>query len=220
MKKYVLAPMILLVLCLSACAPKEQVVTPPLALDKVGIAPFEFTTRENQLFQAFGVENDFALFLFKAPTEAKTLRIQTHTLKEDGSWDTQEVTNVFPGKEFADKPFEGSIAMRFEDDESFKLITSSFGRFICTVPGTSLDLKDTGWCRQFLSAFQVIELNKEIPIAMSVYSKGNFYSRDLSDFFTPEKISVGDNVYVRVLTISFSDVVDPAIEQTKASPPQ
>lgn len=181
---------------------------PPLTLDKVGIAPFEFTTRESQLFQAFGVNSDFALFLFKAPKEANTLRIQTHTLKEDDTWDTQMATGVFTGSEFADEPFAGSIAMRFEDDESLELITSSFGSGINFVPGADLDLKGTAWFRHFLPAFQAIELNKEIPIVMSVYSKGGIYAHALPDFFTPERFDHEDYVYVRVLTISFSEVID------------
>jgi len=197
MKKYTFSLLLILLLFLSACSAKEDAA---LSMQKEGIAPFEFSEREDFLLSAFSMKQDVALFICKAPKDCKSVELYINTLNDKGTWDTDMVGAVYRTLD-EDPPFEGTIAMVIGEDQSIELTALGFSTHI---PAPDRGFTPMVQYRSQLPSFQEITLNEELPLILTVKDGGgSMESYTVEDFVTPEKFNGMD--FVQMITVKFSD---------------
>lgn len=199
---------LLLLLSLTACGAtptQADTIAPPLTLDKVGIEPFSFTPREEQLMQAFGLTDGARLFLYQAPKEATTMRIQSYTLQKDGTWG--EACSV--AERYTDpadpSPFHGYLSLQY-DAETDDLALRTNEAVYPHIPAPKIPFETLAHARDSLKQFEPIALGSEIPLVLTIYSENSVYTdSNLQAFSTPKTLLHDEYVAVTALTLTFSD---------------
>ncbi|WP_041445124.1 hypothetical protein [Syntrophobotulus glycolicus] len=189
-------------LSLGACANKTENNGP---LSKEGIAPYELTEKETYLLDSFGLRNESQIIEFSAPDEAITLSVNVYCLGDDGKWNNTDGGAISIGKER--EPVEnlkGIFTMALREDYVIDFIINSSGKASYKTKKITLETEAIASVKAFLEEFQVIELNKEIPVALMVYDSGTtMRSYSVQDYFEPAKFE--DMDLVQALTLTFSD---------------
>lgn len=185
-------------LLLSACSNIDH--------PKVGIAPYTLSESDEYLLEAFGLINNSQLISFNAPKEAKALFIHIYSLDESGDW--QEV-NFGGGISIGNKTepmnhLEGTFAMTLNDNHTIDFTLNSNGRFSSNVELANLDFNIKVCAKAFLTDFQKIEINQEIPVAIMVFDNGaSMRSFSVDSYFEPD-IFEGMNS-VQAVTLTFTN---------------
>ncbi|MFR7898238.1 hypothetical protein [Turicibacter sanguinis] len=168
---------------------------------KVGIAPYTLSKSDEYLLEAFGLINNSQLISFNAPKEAKALLINIYSLDENGDW--QEVNfggGISIGNE---RESVGTFAMTLNDNHTIDFVLNSHG-FSSKVELADLDFDITVWAKAFLTEFQKIEINQEIPVAIMIFDNGSSMRNfSVSSYFEPD-IFEGMNS-VQAVTLTFTN---------------
>ena len=163
------------------------------------IAPYALTADETALLSAFGLAGNAHVLAFDAPAAANSLYLNVYSL-EAGEWRVDAGGSIV-GVE--GEPLDGLFTMLIKPDGSMELRivnkgTSSF----TSAPLAHID-EHIASSVGFLQEQRSIELEEEIPVAMTVYDRDTAMSMfNLDDYHTPERFEGMDAV--RFVTLMFS----------------
>jgi len=190
-----------IMLLLSACTSKRSA---PKMLSKEGIAPYELSKSDIYLLQSLGLDLNTNIISFKAPQNTKSLKVNVYLLKDNGTWDATGGGQVSLGQEAG---LEGTFAIMLKDNFAINFCINTKGRSLYKTDKLDVDYEVVASSKVFLSEFQKIELNKEIPVAIMIYDSGNSMgSYSTEDFFSPSKFEEMD--LVQAVTLIFADGAD------------
>ncbi|MFA5522820.1 MAG: hypothetical protein WDA24_00530 [Tissierellales bacterium] len=203
MRKYFLIILIVvMIMTLTACSGNKD--TPKL-LNKEGIAPYELTARESYLLQSFGMENNSQIIAFNAPKEAITMEVNVYSSKDNADWESIGGGAISLGNERVPaEQLTGTFTMLLKENYTIDFHINCSGRASYKTNKIDIDSEYMASTKGFLTEFQDIEINKEIPIAIMVYDSGTIMrSYSLQDYFEPSKFHGMD--LVQVVTLKFTD---------------
>jgi len=202
MKKYTLLLLLIALLSLIACNDANNLED---YSDKEGIYPYELSESEKNILRSFGMSNNSHIVSFNAPIEAITFYVNVYSLDSSNSWNLIGGSGTSIGKErIPVDRLTGSFSMILKDNKVIDCFIDCGG--VSNFQVDEIILKDEILASKicFLNEFRDIELNKEIPIALMIYSSNNYmYTYSLEDFYEPERL--GDLDLVQVITMSFTD---------------
>ena len=186
---------------LAACSTDGNITTD----NKEGIYPYELSERETTLLQAFGMEGNSQIISFRAPREAIDLTVSVYRLDENMEWSGIGGGGISIGAER--EPIDelaGTFTMQLQDDYKIDFSITAGGRASYTTHAITLDTDIMASVKGFLTEFQKIEINKEIPVALMIYDSGtSMRSHSLDEYFEPSGF-VGMDL-VQVVTLTFGD---------------
>lgn len=206
MKKFfALFLMMVVTIVLSACSNNAGELK---SLSKEGIAPYKFSKNETYVLELLGIKMDTNFVTFKAPKTARGLNVNAYILNDDGTWKDIGGLGVSLGQDAdADERLEGTLAMLLKENYAIDFNIHTKARSSFKTGALDVDFETMAFARAFLTDFQKIELNKEIPVALMVYDDGNsMRSYELEDFFSPSVFEGMD--LVQVVTLTFTDETD------------
>jgi len=156
-----------------------------------------------ELIQSFGRSSQ--IFNYSADSNLKSATIIGYELEDSGKW----VVISGPSR-FAFQETSGRIAISFGDKiEGLRVAIQQEDGLTASEsqPGQLSDISGMGSSTSFAS-LEKIEYNKEIPLAMQVYSSTDFSSSETDTFYHPEKLleSGYDQVFVIVIEFSKEDL--------------
>lgn len=205
MKKIILAVMLLITMLTSASCSSIDKDNGLRLLSKKGMVPYELTDSEYVLLQSFGMEKNSQIISFNAPKEATKLIVSVYRLSDAEKW--QETSSggisITGDRKPVDK-LAGTFALQLKDKHAidFNINCGGIASFSSDEIMLDCDTPLTGL--YFLSEFQNIEIDKEIPVALMVYSSGTVISSFcLADYFNPSKFEGMD--LVQAVTLRFSE---------------
>lgn len=203
MKQMILIGVLMsLALSIGGCSNNTDLST---QLKKEGIAPVELNERDHNLLQSFDLVSHSQILAFKAPKEATTLMINTYFLNKDGEWVLDLGSggiSIGPDRK-PTETLQGTFTMTVKEDYSIDYHINSAGGYSMTKELDS-DLEFNISAKQFLTNFQEIKLNEEIPVAIMAYSSGgSMRSFDLNTYYEPD-VFKGIDV-VQAVTLTFTD---------------
>lgn len=174
-------------------------------LSKEGVEPYPYSESDKFVLHSLGITGDANIILFKAPKAAKSMKVNVYDLNKNKTWDVTGGIEVFYAEELSEsKRLEGTFSMLLKDKYAidFYVDTKGIGSF------KSEPLIDEGESVAsaigYLTDFQKIELNKEIPVAMIVLNKASsMKTHSLEDFFNPSTFD--DGYITRYVTLNFSN---------------
>lgn len=192
----------IIIVTLTACSNTKSDLK---LLDKEGIAPYELTEREKDLLQSYGINNNSQIISFNAPKEANSLRFNVYRLKDDSNWDSIGQSSISIGDEKESvKQKTGTLTMILKDNYAIDFNINYMGISSYKTEEIKTNTENSMSIKSFLTGLQEIEINKEIPIALMVYSSGtSIQSYSLQDYFKPAKFAETD--LVQVVTVTFTD---------------
>ena len=186
-------------LCLGACVDEDGVSA--LLPDQPGAQPLPLSEDAAYLLQVFDLDNSAQLLALQAPEGAVGLEVTVYRLGDDLAWKKTGGGEVIGG---SPEDVSGVFAMEAGQDQvvSLHFHGGGVGYAIETDPmptpeayGYSMNV--------FLTEFQEMELDEEIPIALLAYDVSSFSENlPLSDFFTPANLE-GINL-VQAVTLTFT----------------
>lgn len=189
----------------SACSNNTDT---PKSLSNEGVAPYELSESDTFLLESLGLEKNSTIISFKAPKTAKSLKVNVYTLTDDDTWSVLGDGQVFLGADASpDARLEGTFAMMLKDNYAVDININIMGRSSYTTNTLDVDYEIVASSIGFLTDFQKIEINKEIPVALMVYnSRSSMRSYSMEDFFSPSKF--GEMDLVQAVTLTFTDEND------------
>ena len=200
MKRILLLLSLALLLC--GCSREETQSGIP---KEEGVAPYELSQDQQELLGAFGMEDSARLFAFLAPEEAITIEVTACRLTDAGAW---EVTGSGAMSIGTDRQpvsrLSGTIAMEQRDNYSIDFNINCAGRGSFSSEEIELEQEPLGSTGCFLTEFQPIELNKEIPLAIVVDDSGtSMRSYTPQDYY---EVSLFEGMdLVQAVTVRFTD---------------
>lgn len=203
MKKiYTIILSIIIMIGFSGCSNKEEM---DKTINKEGVSPYKLSESDKYLLQSLDLEKDVNLISFKAPKMAKSLKVKSYILDNNGEWDNISNIHVLSGDN-ANSEFklEGTFAMLIKEGYSIDMHITTMGR--ASQKGNPLDIESEfmSSSRGYLTDFEEIELNKEIPVAIVMYDSGTSMSTySMDDFFSPYIFA--DIDIVQAVTLIFTD---------------
>jgi hypothetical protein len=186
-------------------APYESSEDDTYLLSKEGVAPFKLSESNIYLLQSLGLERDTNIISFKAPITAKNLKVNIYILNDMGSWNVLSEGQVSLGQDAnPEDRLEGTFAMMFKDNYVIDFNINTMGRVSYQTDSLDVDYEIVSSSKGFLTDFQRIEINKEIPVAIMLYDSGNsMRSYAMEDFFSPSRFEEMD--IVQAVTLTFTD---------------
>lgn len=203
MKKFfLLFLVIVLAIVFSACSNNTDI---PKLVSKEGIAPYELSESDTYLLESFGLEQDANILSFKAPKTARSLKVNVYTLNDDDTWNVMGDGQVSLGQDTdPDDRLEGTFTMMLKDNYAIDFNINTKGMASYQTDTLDVDYEITASLKGFLTDFQSIEINKEIPVAIMIYDSGSsMRSYDVGDFFSPSKFEEMD--LVQAVTMTFTN---------------
>lgn len=196
---------IVTILLFSSCTGNTDA---PKMLSKEGIAPYDLSEGEMYLLQSLGLDLNTNIVSFKAPEAAKSLKVNVYLLNDKGTWDVTGGGQVSLGQDAGpDARLEGTFAMMLKDNFAISFSINTKGRALYKTDKLDVNYEIVASSKVFLSDFQEIEINKEIPVAIMIYDSGNsMKSYSIDDFFSPSKFE--DMDLVQAVTLIFTDDLD------------
>ncbi|WP_211263245.1 hypothetical protein [Lysinibacillus contaminans] len=186
----------------SACSNNTDI---PKSLSKEGVAPYELSESDTYLLESLGLEKDTNIVSFKAPKTARSLKVNVYTLKDDDTWSVMGGGQVLLGPDAnPDDSLEGTFAMILKDNYAvdFNINTTALASY--KTDTLDVDYEILASSIGFLTDFQKIEINKEIPVAIMIYDSGSsMESYAMEDFFSPSRFEEMD--LVQAVTLTFTD---------------
>jgi len=177
----------------------------PKHLKKEGIMPYQLSDDEKYILQSFGMEDNSQIISFRAPEEVITLNVNVYKLENGASWGKVGGGGISIGTEREPmEQFIGNFTMQLKDNYAIDFNVNGGGRASYTTDEIIPDTKIVASTKSFLSEFQEIEINKEIPVALIVYDSGtSMRSYTLQDYYDPSVFEGMD--LVQVVTLTFTD---------------
>lgn len=196
-KRILIGVMVLtLMLAITGCGSKST-------MEGMRIQPAVLTPNEANLIQLINSSDQSSqIFEYNVDSNAKTVAITTYKLDDDGKWVTR-----FGPSSFAMQATTGRIAISFDniDDGIGVAMQDNTGTIGSSVdPGQKSNLSEMARVSSFADIVD-IEYDKEIPLAMQVFSAGgDMISGEMDTFYHPEKLlnSGYDEVFVVVIKFS------------------
>lgn len=187
---------------LSACSNNTD---SPKLLSKEGVAPYDLSESDTYLLESLGIKNDTTIISFKAPKTAKSLKVNVYVLNDDDTWHVIGDGQVLLGQDTnPDDRLEGTFTMMLKDNYAIDFNINTMGMASFQTETLDVDSEITASLKGFLTDFQKIEINKEIPVALMVYDSGSsMRSYAMEDFFSPS--SFEDVDLVQAVTLTFTD---------------
>lgn len=201
-KRYSLLMSILIVaVVLVACSKSELDYPKPLA--KEGIQPYNLSESEKYLLRSFGMEGNSQIISFNAPKEAIAMDINVYKLGNDNMWEIIGGAGISIGKEREPiNQLAGTFTMQLRENHAIDFNINSGGSASFKTDEIILDTEIMASTKGFLQEFQMIEIDKEIPVALMVYGRGTIMrSHSLQDYFEPSRFE--DMDLVQVVTLTF-----------------
>lgn len=194
-----------LTIVLSACSNNTD---SPKILNKEGVAPYELSESDTYLLTSLGLEMDTNIISFKAPKTAKSLKVNAYALNDDNAWHVIGGGQISLGQDAdPDARLEGTFTMMLKDNYAIDFNINTMGRASFQTDTLAVDSEIMASSKGFLTDFQSIEINKEIPVALMVYDSGSsMRSYTLEDFFAPSSFEEMD--LVQAVTLTFTDEND------------
>ena len=171
-----------------------------------GIYPYVLSESEENLLRAFGLDSHSQAISFHAPPEAISLCVNVYVLDENEKWKTIGGGGFSTGVDRnLTKDLTGMFAMQRRHDYSIAFSITRGGVDLYTTGATVPAAQIVAAKSIFLTGFQEIELDKEIPIALMIYTSSNeiIRSNSLEDYFEPTRFAGMD--LVQAVTLTFSD---------------
>ena len=174
-------------------------------VNKVGVAPHDFDEGEEYVLSVLGMNSNTLIVDFNAPEWAKYVRLEVRAL-QDG-----ELTVLNTMAQPLDGVRNGAVTVELEANSVINhSIYNDGGRGSVSTNEIIIDGAEAGlgWTHTFLTEFQEIERNQEIPIAIIAYdvfndSKVTTEAPQLKDF---EDLTMFEGTaLVQIVTIKFSD---------------
>ncbi len=206
MKKFcALLLMMIMAIVLSACTNNAG---EPKSLSKEGVVPYKVSESDTYLLDSLGIKMDTNIVSFKAPKTARGLNINAYILNDDGTWKDAGGLGISLGQDAdADERLEGTFAMLLKDNYAIDFNINTNGRSSFKTGALDVDFEMMASAKGFLTEFQKIEMNKEIPVALMIYDGGNsMRTYEMEDFFSPSKFEGMD--LVQAVTLTFTDETD------------
>ncbi len=196
--------LLLLSLALLLCGCSREETQSGIPKDE-GVAPYELSQDQQELLGAFGMEDSARLFAFLAPEEAITIEVTASRLTAEGSWEVTGSGAMSIGTERQPvSELSGTIAMELRDDHSIDFNINCAGRGSFSSEKIELEQEPLGSTKAYLTEFQAIELNEEIPLALMVYDSGtSMRSYTAGDYFDVSLFEGMD--LVQAVTVRFTD---------------
>ena len=196
--------LLLLSLALLLCGCSREETQSGIPKDE-GVAPYELSQDQQELLGAFGMEDSARLFAFLAPEEAITIEVTASRLTAEGSWEVTGSGAMSIGTERQPvSELSGTIAMELGDDHSIDFNINCAGRGSFSSEKIELEQEPLGSTKAYLTEFQAIELNEEIPLALMVYDSGtSMRSYTAGDYFDVSLFEGMD--LVQAVTVRFTD---------------
>ncbi|AOT71236.1 hypothetical protein [Geosporobacter ferrireducens] len=193
---------IVIIMVFSACS--NNTGTPKL-LSKEGVAPYELSESDTYLLQSLGLEKDTNIISFKAPKTARSLKVNVYVLNDNDTWNVMGGGQVSLGQDAnPDDRLEGTFAMMIKDNYAIDFNINTMGRASYQTDTLDVDSEIVASSKGFLTDFQRIEINKEIPVAIMTYDSGtSMRSYTMEDFFSPSRFEEMD--LVQAVTLIFTD---------------
>ncbi|BBI33341.1 hypothetical protein [Cohnella abietis] len=193
---------IVMTIVFSACS--NNTGTPKL-LSKEGVAPYELSESDTYLLKSLGLEKDAKIISFKAPKTAKSLKVNVYVLNDNNTWKVMGGGQVSLGKEAtANNRLEGTFTMMLKDNYAIDFNINTKGRASYKTDKLDVNYEIVSSSQGFLTDFQRIEINKEIPVAIMIYDSGTrMKTYAMEDFFSPSKFEEMD--LVQAVTLTFTD---------------
>lgn len=193
---------IVLTIVFSACS--NNTVAPKL-LSKEGVAPYKLSESDTYLLKSLGLETDTNIISFKAPKTAKSLKVNVYVLNDDDTWDVISGGQVLLGQDAnPDDRLEGTFTMMLKDNYAIDFNINTKGMASYQTDTLDVDYEIVASSKGFLTDFQKIEINKEIPVAIMIYDSGSsMRSYAMEDFFSPSRFKEMD--LVQAVTLNFTD---------------
>ncbi len=200
MKRILLLLSLALLLC--GCSRGETGLGIPA---EEGVAPYELSQDQQELLGAFGMEDSAGLFSFLAPEEAITIELSAYRLTDAGAWEVTGSGAMSIGKERRPvSRLSGTIAMELRDNYSIDFNINCAGRGSFSSEEIELEQELLSSTKGFLTEFQTIRLNEEIPLAVMVYDSGtSMRSYTPQDYFDSSVFEGMD--LVQAVTVKFTD---------------
>lgn len=204
-KFFTLFSVIILTLVLSACSNNTDT---PNILRKEGVAPYELSESDIYLLESLGLKKDANIISFKAPKTAKSLKVNVYSLNDDDTWNITGGGQVSLGQDAnPDDRLEGTFTMTLKDNYAINFNINTMGIASYQTEAMDVDLESRVSSVGFMTDFQSIEINKEIPVALMIYDSGSsMRSYAMEDFFSPSKFEEMD--LVQAVTLTFTDEND------------
>lgn len=197
--------LLLIIIALTSCSSKNDTLVPPKK-DEVG--PYELSQKEAELLQAFGlnIHNNAQVISFKTPKETKAVEVNVYVLKDGTSWETIGGTSMFANDEIHLEQLSGLFSMILRENYAidFNLILSGGGGVAFKSEAIEDYSGHKASIKGFLPAFQEIELNKEIPVAIMVYDEGTTMRGHVPEHYYTPSVFEGMDM-VQAVTLTFSD---------------
>lgn len=177
-------------------------------INKEGVYPYELSERDTYLLESLDLENDVNLISFKAPQKAKSLEARSYVLNENGQWDMVSNLHILSeDNDDSQSELEGTFSMLLKDGYSIDMHITAKGKF--SQKGSPLEIKieNLASSRGFLTEYEEIELNKEIPVAIMIYDNGtSMKTYNMDDFYSPSTFEGMD--LVQAITLTFTEKAD------------
>lgn len=189
MNKYKLfAALLAVALIASGCGAEKQAETD----NEMYIEQAQLTDEESNLLSMVKADRD-KTFDFRTDETVKSVKINIYELKSDGNWRQK---NSSEGYTIYDN--SGRIALVYDSLSGEKDISIDTGDSMTSVhyqgdgenSFDGLVLSDA-----FLSEKTVIECEKEIPLALQIYSYGNADVYGAEQFYRPDELKQYEHVY-------------------------
>lgn len=194
--------MLSMILAFTACS---NPIDSSYAVRKEGIEPYPLSEDETYILECFGMKDISQILSFYPPENTKSLHINVYQLKDDKTWKSiggGEMSISVDAK--SSEQLAGIFTMKMEEEYAIDFNINSSGLFSFHTDSIKIDKEIVGSQKVFLQDFEQITLNKEIPVALMIYSSGtNMVSYSLQDYFQPLKFVGMD--FVQAVTMTFSD---------------
>ncbi|MFJ5763918.1 hypothetical protein ACIP9C_01065 [Lysinibacillus sp. NPDC093210] len=186
----------------SACSDNIEM---PKSSSKEGVAPYALTASDTYLLKSLGLEKDTNIVSFKAPKTAKSLKVNVYTLQDDDTWSVIGGGQIFLGSDAnANDSLEGTFAMILKDDYAVDFNINTTATISYKTDILDVDDEILASSKVYLTEFQKIEINKEIPVAMMIYNdSSSIKSFAMEDFFSPSRFE--EMYLVQAVTLTFTD---------------
>jgi hypothetical protein len=204
---------IVIIMSFSACS--NNTTTTELT-PKEGVWPYKLSESDTYLLKSLGLDANTNIVSLQAPKSAKSLEVNVYILGDNGTWNPTGGGAM--SLELGDNPEasrEGNVALLLKDNYAIDFNMNIMGGRVSYKVGAldagaldagALDADDKAMMseRRFLTDFQEIEINKEIPVAVMIYDSGNsMRGYEVADYFTPSKFRGMD--VVQAVTLTFTD---------------
>ncbi|WP_201750376.1 hypothetical protein [Senegalia massiliensis] len=153
------------------------------------------------LLQTLEIQDDINIISFKAPKNAKSLKLNVYVLNSNNNWDV-----IGGGQVYAepDSRLEGTFAMMLKDNHAINFNINTIGRVSYQTDALKMENEISASSKSFLRDFQRIEINKELPLAIMIYDSGTMMrAYSLENFFSPSRFKEMD--LVQAVTLTFTD---------------